>query len=209
MSEIDSRTEAKSLSARGLSLYHNRKDPEDTIKAAELIRSAAELGDSTAMFYLGMFYEDGEGMAMSQVEAEKWYRLAAESGHGTSQYIQGLKHGSRGDGQAIRWFRLAAGQGNSEAMRRLGDIYYNGNGVPRDLTEAATWYRRVARLGNTEIQYRLGLLLLEGEGLDHDREEALKWLSLAAGQGHQAALARLEAMSGLGFPDKEAGNDAK
>ncbi|MDR1111575.1 MAG: sel1 repeat family protein [Deltaproteobacteria bacterium] len=195
-------TEARSLSERGLSLYLNRKDPEDMIEAARLIRSAAELGDAKARFFLGKFLEDGEGMAKNKAEAEKWYRLAAESGHVASQYIQGMKHygGARGNDLAIRWFRLAAGQGDHEAMRRLGDIFYDGVGVPKDLAEAAKWYRLVARLGNTEIQYRLGLTLLEGEGLAHDREEALKWLSLAAGQGHQAALGKLGTMSGPALP---------
>ena len=38
----------------------------------------------------------------------------------------------------------------------LGNAYYYGDGVPRDLAIAAKWDRKAAEQGNARGQYRLG-----------------------------------------------------
>ena len=39
----------------------------------------------------------------------------------------------------VRWYRLAADQGHAEAQFNLGQMYFNGRGVPQDRTDAARW----------------------------------------------------------------------
>jgi TPR repeat protein len=53
---------------------------------------------------------------------------------------------------ALELFRQAAASGEGQAMRRLGDIYYEGIDVPKDLAEAEKWYRMAYKAG-----YKTGL----------------------------------------------------
>ena len=51
-----------------------------------LERLAAEQGDATAQFKLGLSYSTGRGVTQSDVEATKWFRRAAEQGDDDAQF---------------------------------------------------------------------------------------------------------------------------
>lgn len=42
-------------------------------------------GDDTAQYFLGLAYENGEGMPKNNKEALKWYKLAAAQDHEEAQ----------------------------------------------------------------------------------------------------------------------------
>lgn len=48
----------------------------------------------------------------------------------------------------MEWYKKAAEQGNDEAQDMLGDFYYYGNGVEKDLAKALEWYKKAADQGN-------------------------------------------------------------
>jgi TPR repeat protein len=52
---------------------------EDTAKAAELFKKAAEAGNSKAQLCLGILYSKGEGVDQSETDAYKWLLIAAQS----------------------------------------------------------------------------------------------------------------------------------
>ena len=64
------------------------------------------------------------------------------------------------DGSSFEEDRKAAEQGNAAAQYELGDMYYWGQGVPRDYTEAMKWYRKAAEQGFAAAQYELGVMLM-------------------------------------------------
>ena len=45
----------------------------------------AEAGDADAQLNLGYMYDHGDGVPENDVEAVKWFRLAADQGHATAQ----------------------------------------------------------------------------------------------------------------------------
>ena len=51
---------------------------------------------------------------------------------------------------------MAADQGIAEAQMKVGYCYATGNGVPKNLEEAAKWYRLAAEQGNAKAQITLG-----------------------------------------------------
>ena len=55
----------------------------------DTVRQAAEQGDTTAQFNLGVRYATGEGVPQDDAEAVQWYRLAAEQGLANAQLISG------------------------------------------------------------------------------------------------------------------------
>jgi TPR repeat protein len=83
--------------------------------------------------------------------------------------------------------RSLAVQGDQDAQYKLGALYYAGDGVKQDYSEAALWYRRAAQQGNVDAQYSLGNMYLMGEGVNQDDSQAANWYALAADQGHGSA----------------------
>lgn len=64
--------------------------------------------------------------------------------------------------------------------RHLGQLYAEGQGVPRDYAEALKWYRMAADQGDIWAQLAVGRFYEEGCGVRQDDEEAYFWFSLAA-----------------------------
>jgi len=80
-----------------------------------------------------------------------------------------------------------AERGNIEAQFELGMCYADGNGVPKDLTEAVKWFRKAANQGYAAAQNNLGVCYYWGNGVAKDSAEAVKWFRKAADQGYARA----------------------
>ena len=52
--------------------------------------------------------------------------------------------------EAARWYRLAAEQGQASDQTNLGLLYFNGQGVPRDVTTAYKWFNLAS--SNSSVQ---------------------------------------------------------
>jgi len=81
--------------------------------------------------------------------------------------------------ESLSWLKRAADQGDTTALFRIGQIYHQGMGIPRDYRLAADWFRKAAEKGHTTAQLNLGELYRTGTGVAQDRIQAYKWLSLA------------------------------
>lgn len=85
------------------------------------------------------------------------------------------------------------GQGPSvqQAQFELGERYYLGDGVPKDMAKAAEWWQEAAEQGHASAQYSLGYMYYRGHFLgEHfvgDAAEAIQWWQKAAAQGHVGA----------------------
>ncbi len=81
---------------------------------------------------------------------------------------------------AVRIWKVWAAKGNAEARTLLGAMYWSGEGVPRNHTEAARLYLLAANQGYARAQNDIGFMYGFGEGIPpHDDVEAYKWLTLA------------------------------
>lgn len=90
--------------------------------------------------------------------------------------------------------RAAAEQGDADAQYRLGECYYIGDGVWKDVSETAAWYRKAAEQGHAEAQYNLGICYYNGRGVKKDTAEAAKWFREAAKNGDADAKEMLEVL---------------
>ncbi|CAA7626800.1 FOG: TPR repeat, SEL1 subfamily (fragment) [Magnetospirillum sp. SS-4] len=79
----------------------------------------------------------------------------------------------------IQTLRSLADHGDMAAQVRIGRLYEAGEGVGRDMVEAARWYRMAAEQGNRPAQAALGRLHAQGTGVAVDPVRAHVWLSLA------------------------------
>jgi len=69
----------------------------------------------------------------------------------------------------------------------LGRSYEKGNGVARDLQQAALHYCTAARAGHAEAAFSLGWMFYTGKGAPSDRTQAALWFRKAAQDGHRTA----------------------
>jgi TPR repeat protein len=175
------------------------------------ILASAEKGNAGSQVSLGYIYEKGlNGVLKNDVEAMRWYRLAADQGDPIGQNSVGVMYANgegvpKNDAEAVKWYRLAATQ-NEEAQFNLGVMYANGRGVSKNPAEAVRWYRRAADRGDSSAQFNLGLMYYNGEGVPRNDAEAVKWLRRAADQGIAQAQATLGVMyaDGAGVPKNDA-----
>jgi len=91
-------------------------------KFFEETKAKAEKGDKIAQNYLGVMYDNGEGVPEDDKEAVKWYRKAAEQGNRFGQYSLGVMC-ARGEGvlgdyaTAYVWTNIAAANGHKTAPK--------------------------------------------------------------------------------------------
>ena len=87
--------------------------PQDDAQAVKWYRLAADQGDASAQFNLGLMYRTGQGVPQDDAQAVKWYRLAADQGDASAQFNLGNTY-DIGRGvpqdyvQAHKWFNLSA-----------------------------------------------------------------------------------------------------
>jgi TPR repeat protein len=67
-------------------------------------------------------------------------------------------------------------------------MYFNGDGLPREYTEAANWFRKAAEQGNAVAQKNLGVMYGKGYGVPQSDAEAYVWASIATISGDEGAI---------------------
>ena len=169
--------------------------------ALRQFRALAEEGHAGAQFYLGLMYDEGEGVPENDIQAVFWFRQAAEQGDADAQLNLGFMY-DNGEGvpendiQAVFWFRQAAEQGDADAQFNLGVMFMDDNGesVPEDARQAVFWFRKAAGQGNAKAQFNLGFMYDNGEGIPEDDRQAVFWFRKAAEQGDAKAQFNLGVM---------------
>jgi TPR repeat protein len=86
---------------------------------------------------------------------------------------------------ALKEFLPLADQGNVIAQYNLGNMYSDGQGVPKDDAEAVRWYRLAADQGYANAQYNLGFMYKNGTGVLKDLTTAYMWWNIASENGHE------------------------
>lgn len=144
-------------------IYKNRRTREGYQKAFELFLKAAEQGYTFAQYNLAIAYETGQGVSENYKAAAEWYLKAA-----------------------------GAGEGDVDAMFRLGQLYFRGSkDLEQNYGEACSWFILAAEQGHVKAKYALGLMYENGWGGKADVGEAVKWYQKAAQAGDADAQCNL------------------
>ena len=92
-----------------------------------MYRLAAEQGDASAQFNLGVMYNHGYGVPQDYKEAVKWYRLSAEQGDARAQNKLGLMY-EKGEGVlqdyaiAHMWWNICGSSGGKDCVKYRNSI---------------------------------------------------------------------------------------
>ena len=69
-------------------------------------------------------------------------------------------------------------QSLAQTQRRLGYMFYTGQGVPQDYSQALHWFLLAAHQGDAVAQINIGHMYEKGQGVSQDYVQAQKWYSL-------------------------------
>ena len=186
---------AQAFMARRYAMGTNgmKRDYKEAVKWAQ---KSADQGDAVGLYLLGVYYDEGLGVASNYTKANSLYKQAlaklkveAKNGNKISQRFLGncfyFGCGTNKDcSKAVKWYTKSAEQGDADAQNNLGVCYDKGEGVTQSYTEAVKWYRLAAEQGNTGARYNLSLCYYYGNGVTKSYTEAVKWFQLVAVQGN-------------------------
>ena len=150
--------------------------------AYEEFLKAADQGDASTQYGLGVMYSEGQGVPQDYQAATQWYRKAAEQGDAVAQHNLGVMY-SEGQGvpqdyqTAVRWYQKAAEQGHAVAQNNLGLMYAKGQGVPRNYVEAYMWFSLAAAQSDDQDAHNLDLTekRMTPEQIAAAQERARNW----------------------------------
>lgn len=177
-----------------------RRDP---MKAIQWYKRAATLGDTPAMYKLGMIMLKGLlGQPKNPREAVSWLKRAAERADKDNPHALhelGLLYESatpsdhilRDENYAFSLFQQAADLGYKYSQFRLGSTWeYGLLGCQIDARQSIAWYTRAAAQGEHQSELALSGWYLTGSEplLQQSDQEAFLWARKAA----QSGLAKAE-----------------
>lgn len=151
---------------------------------------SAGAGNSVSSFVLGMDLTTGTVLKRDDVEAAKWFLLAANQGH-QNAYVQLGHRYHRGlglpqsDEAAAYWFYQGAKHGDTLAMSALGSLYAAGRGVPQDWKVAVSWWRKANQYRFVGDAYACGL------GVAQSNDRAVREYQKAADAGDMSSAIQL------------------
>jgi TPR repeat protein len=167
---------------------HNVEWPENPEKAVSLYQWAADSGDVHAQAQLGIIYLAGRCVEKDEKLAFQWFLKAADSkapvvtawAHLVVMYEQGIGTGK--DGAEAKKFLdqiMDSKHNTAGTLHMIGQLYHQGNVLPRDDARAAHYYHMSSIRGKPEAQFHLGQLFWEGSGVPYSPINAYAWWSLA------------------------------
>jgi hypothetical protein len=135
--------------------------------AIEKWQALIEQGSPDGLFYLGVMYAGGKGLAQDKAKAFQLYSEAAQKDHVSAQYNLGMQYAT-GEGvtqdfsKAEFWWTRAAERGLMQAQFNLGNLYYYGLTGEKDPVTARKWLTLAAKQGSPHAKEVLARLDAEG-----------------------------------------------
>ncbi len=145
------------------------------VKSKPSLEKKAASGIPTAQTWLGRIYYLGLFQAKDYVKARKMFEA---SGDGDSLYALGVMQ-KKGQGgfrkdyrKAMDLFKRADQAGAFPAKVSIGELYYAGLGVAKNVCEAKKWFEQAARNEDPVARYYLGIMHANGECVKKDIRRA-------------------------------------
>ncbi len=123
----------------------------------EWLNAAAQNGDPYAALLLGSIYLDTVPVQVDR--ARPWLQAAARAGIADAQYRLALTYEHVDAPRVVELLAEAARQDHAEANQTLGEYYYGGITVPRNLQRAIGYFQRAVDGGSVTARNDLAWLL--------------------------------------------------
>ena len=159
----------------------------------------ADQGEAYAQAVVSIYYSLGYKTEKNMGLAAKYAILSAKQKNPLGIYRLGVmrQEGIGGieqnvaEGKALKetsFQGLNEMQGDPYAITALGIMCFRGEGVQKNMTEAARLYKNAADMGYAPAQYTYSVCLVQGQGVARNSYEARNYWQLAYNQGYGPAL---------------------
>lgn len=194
--EIDKEDEGWNY--RLIDMYSHTGDMEKDYKLAfNYYLDNAEQGDSEIKCNLGIMYKIGKGTKRDFQKALYWFTKASEEGYEKAKYQIGNMY-EYGEGvkqnylkaldyyievgkpiskNTIDKYKEIAENGDSELQYKLGYMYENGIGVPKNSKSAFYWYENAANNGIRDANNKLAWFYYCGKSVTKNIDKAIDLFS--------------------------------
>ncbi|AHG22774.1 hypothetical protein Z042_12465 [Chania multitudinisentens RB-25] len=173
-------------------LYNGEDIEQNNQQAVYWFKRAADDGHMEAKNWFAYCLYQGLGIEQDQQAAVQLCLPLAEQGQMKAQYILGEAYESGSSGLpedrllSLKWYMEAAKQGDSEAQRKVGDLFcFNGSelAINPDYNAALEWYNKAAEQENIVAIHHLGWMHEKGLGVEADLEQAAHYYLKSAEKG--------------------------
>jgi TPR repeat protein len=169
-------------------------------QAFEWFQKSAASNDPLGAYKLGCYY-DGQGagiVALDANEALKYKLVAAKAGYALAQHDVAIHYAKQENfEEAVKWWKQASDQGYPDALYSLSGSYFQGKGVPKDLSLAYAYFKLSKVPPQKQIKEMSGILtkpeLASAEKLVSEWKPQPTALTLKAKNGFGAAEQLLKA----------------
>lgn len=174
--------------------------PDDQVRIAgqrELVQGAEAMFEEGETQNLQQAISDFKLAYMKWAQVGDTERQVDSLAYLVEAYDELVSNGDHVTGTKVEWgdelafLQKQANAGDASAQDALGDIYYDGLGVPQDFHEALTWKLKAANQNREDAQSAVGFDYFKAFGVRQDYEEALKWFRKAADNGFVPAQIKL------------------
>ncbi|TDH70803.1 hypothetical protein CCR75_005536 [Bremia lactucae] len=192
--------------------------PGNKLASIPFFTRAAEKGDISAQFFMGVLLHQGEkdlGIEPNFKSGWMLLEMAATNGHPAALYYLAQLYRSGDEKHAfaadrtkfLEFLDKAMESGDPDAFFCMADIYYHGSdGFDQDYEQAHNFYMAAAEQGHANAFCCLGTLYYNGIGVQQDFEKAFLYYQEAADRDSMEAWKNLAEMytTGCGVPRNEA-----
>jgi TPR repeat protein len=145
------------------------------------LHAAAGRGDPFAQLMLGTLYLDQEEPPPDLNRARKWLGQAAHAGIAEAQFRLALTYEDVNPPRVVDLLSQAARQAHPLANETLGEYYYGGITVPRNLDRAIAYFQHAVDAGSVTARNNLAwLLATAGQAKHRDGERAVELIGPVA-----------------------------
>lgn len=170
------------------------RQAEEDLKYQSIVKDGV-LMDAEPIEFTISFYLEGlqQYMNANYSEAYQSFLQAAEYKEKGADYYLGIMnyHGqgtTQNREEALNWLNQAVEAGNSNAVAKIGQIYFEDDDM-KDYDRALAIFNEAAKQGNLVAEFYLGLMYAEGLGVEQNYPIALSWFKKASHPMHDAGMA--------------------
>jgi TPR repeat protein len=124
----------------------------DFVKAVKCYHMAATKNDPSALYMLGICYYNGQGVAIDRKRAITHWQHAIENGDSIYSpyelaccYFIG-EDIPENEEEAFRLWMMSANKGHKHSMIEVGNSYFHGTGIARDLSRANSYWMKASKV---------------------------------------------------------------
>ena len=180
--------------------------PRELTEAKAWLERAENLGEPGAKFLHGQFLITGK---LGEKERSRGEQMLLETGRQCQPFLtivgnlfwndqdnRAFYPADEADAKGLAFLRQGAESGSIEAMRQLGDAFFDGNHVPKDPRKALEWKLEAARRGSDAALFtEVGRFYRDVEYPQYrSGTEATRWYTQAVQKGDMRAWSEMGQM---------------